>query len=779
MHPHTLQIVPKSVRESPTWTALLTASAILAWLAASACISTSSPPLTGLTLSASDGPAPLTVQFSPAETKTDAAFLWNFGDGSVSSDREPEHTYLDAGQFTVQLTVTLGDQSSTRDSQVSVQPGPAGWVVIEPGEVDLVTGQVNRFTATAFDEFGNPVPDANITWKAAPAAGNIDAGGTLTASGRVGEYPLAIEAEFERLGKTGSGSASVNVVLGPLAAIEVEGDGFQIAPGQRAGLMAFARDAVGNPLSEAELEWEAVREVDEIDATGSFKAGLKPTNGSETLVRVTASLDGRSAETEIEGRVLHGVIDRVEVTPSEVVVGLNGVLTLQAKTFDRFDNPVIPDSVDWRLLHTNLGEIDENGLFTAGTVAGEFANGLIVTATKDKVTAASHVRVLIEPDPAVELRIGPDGDSVPAGASSPLSASAVDLHGNRISQPPLEWAATAGGRVTENGVFVAALEPGRFPDAITATLPADSAGNNAELTATMSITVRQRSSDYLALEVRDQDGGAIYLLNLLTASLSPLSEDLLENGARETSPAWTPDGSQLLYSSNISGTDQIYVIDPFTGARARLTDGPDGSVMPDVSPTGMEFAYVVTAEDEWQVYVAPMPQTEIQDIEPVTRDETTRVSNDDSLRYILPHWSPNGQTVAMSAIQEDGSVSVHVSDRDGRNERPIAGSETGELAFGWLTDGSGLLVGVDAGDSGMDLMMVRLDGGPRIPAAELPFTATEAFWAPDQTELAVIDADQGSLWLGDVDGTGLRQLMRAAVLPRHAAWRPVPLEPAQ
>ena len=55
----------------------------------------------------------------------------------MNNVRTPSHTYFDVGQFTVRLSVTSEDRSSTGESIVSVQPGPAGWITIEPAIADL------------------------------------------------------------------------------------------------------------------------------------------------------------------------------------------------------------------------------------------------------------------------------------------------------------------------------------------------------------------------------------------------------------------------------------------------------------------------------------------------------------------------------------------------------------------------------------------------------------------------------------------------------------------
>ena len=756
---------------------ILASAGLLILLVGAAC---SSPaPLAGdFAANVAVGPAPLTVKFSPTEESEDTAFAWNFGDGAVSGDRTPSHTYYDAGQFTVRLSVTRADRSSTSESIISVQPGPAGWVLVEPATVDLNNGDTRSFTGLAYDELGNPVPNAEITWKVAPVVGTINEGGILSASGPEGEYPAAIEAEFERLGRSGTGNASVNLGVGPLASVEVLNDEFEVSAGRSISLEAVATDLHGNIVSDANFDWQPIRNQDQMNAEGLFTAGTAVTSGTGKLVTLVVSYEGEEVTTELTGKITPGIIDRIDVTPAEVVVALEGTVKLTATAFDRFGNGVTPDTVNWLLADEELGNIDRSGTFSAGTLAGKLTgDSLTVQATKDGVSTFADVPVVIEPGPAVVLRLGPDGDSIPAGASAPLQVYVEDRYGNQIDDAPIEWSVTGGGRVTDRAAFIAGFETGDFPDAVRGVIPADAAGNAAELAATISVTVRPRSSDLLAFEVQDLDGGVIYMLDLEDASLLPLSEELLENGAKESAPAWTPDGSLLLYVSDLSGGDQIYAIDPSSGAVARLTDDPDGASMPAVSPTGMEFAYVARTGDTWQVYTADMPQSPLSEIEPIPRDAVKRVSNDDLLRYVLPRWSPDGQSLAMSSIREDGSVAVVTVERDGANERVVSGSTADELAFGWLNDGSGLLLGSQADESGLALMTADASGGLRLPAIELPFTVVEAYWSPDQSEVVLIDSDGGALWISDTDGTGLREVIRGEASPGGAAWRPVPIEP--
>ena len=51
------------------------------------------------------GHVPLTVPFSPDYDPVIAGYLWNFGDGDISIEKEPVHIYQKPGRYTVTLTV--------------------------------------------------------------------------------------------------------------------------------------------------------------------------------------------------------------------------------------------------------------------------------------------------------------------------------------------------------------------------------------------------------------------------------------------------------------------------------------------------------------------------------------------------------------------------------------------------------------------------------------------------------------------------------------------------
>ncbi|WP_141241694.1 PKD domain-containing protein, partial [Methanosarcina spelaei] len=72
------------------------------------------------------GKAPLNVKFTDTSTGTPAAWKWNFGDGTSSTQQNPVHKYSKAGTYTVILTVknAVGSNTVTKTDYIKVTAKP-------------------------------------------------------------------------------------------------------------------------------------------------------------------------------------------------------------------------------------------------------------------------------------------------------------------------------------------------------------------------------------------------------------------------------------------------------------------------------------------------------------------------------------------------------------------------------------------------------------------------------------------------------------------------------
>jgi PKD repeat protein len=86
-------------------------------------ITTGVPPAADFTSGARTGASPLTVKFTDASTGAPTAWSWDFGDGGISTERNPSHTYTSAGTYAVTLTARNAYGSDTETKAGFVTAG--------------------------------------------------------------------------------------------------------------------------------------------------------------------------------------------------------------------------------------------------------------------------------------------------------------------------------------------------------------------------------------------------------------------------------------------------------------------------------------------------------------------------------------------------------------------------------------------------------------------------------------------------------------------------------
>ena len=82
-------------------------------------------PVADFSYTGANVPAPATVTFTNTSTNS-TNYAWDFGDNGTSTDKNPQHTYLAGGVYTVKLTATGegGSNSITKTINIQNQVGP-------------------------------------------------------------------------------------------------------------------------------------------------------------------------------------------------------------------------------------------------------------------------------------------------------------------------------------------------------------------------------------------------------------------------------------------------------------------------------------------------------------------------------------------------------------------------------------------------------------------------------------------------------------------------------
>jgi TolB protein len=135
---------------------------------------------------------------------------------------------------------------------------------------------------------------------------------------------------------------------------------------------------------------------------------------------------------------------------------------------------------------------------------------------------------------------------------------------------------------------------------------------------------------------------------------------LTNTPAIETAPSFSPDGSKIVFESDRSGTQQIYLMDAAGGDAKRISFGQGRYGTPVWSPRGDLIAFTKQANGRFHIGVMRTDGSEERLLTASFLDEG-------------PTWSPNGRVIMFTretqgATGESGLFSVDIS---GRNLRRV------------------------------------------------------------------------------------------------------------
>lgn len=212
----------------------------------------------------------------------------------------------------------------------------------------------------------------------------------------------------------------------------------------------------------------------------------------------------------------------------------------------------------------------------------------------------------------------------------------------------------------------------------------------------------------IAFQTAGADGRFdIWTLELATSELRNLTEfegdfSTGQDLAPDQSPAWSPDGQRLVFSSSGTGEGDLYLVDADGSGLERLTSTEEPDLSPDWSPDGSRIVFsrnVPSGTQLWIVDVATGAETPLTD--PSGRDET-------------PRWSPDGARIAFSRFLfasggEEPNHDLYVMDADGSNVVQLTETPFAEIDPAWSPDGEEVVFARDD-----DLVRLRLETGAEI-----------------------------------------------------------------
>lgn len=250
-------------------------------------------------------------------------------------------------------------------------------------------------------------------------------------------------------------------------------------------------------------------------------------------------------------------------------------------------------------------------------------------------------------------------------------------------------------------------------------------------------------------------------------------------------PFPAPDGSRIVFQSNVTGNFELYVANADGRARQRLSELPGDKVTPVWSPDGRWIAFAANPEGQSEIFVIAADGTGLRRV--------TDHPGDDS----HPHWSADGMRIFFNsargtpdltapwASQWHDIYSMRPDGSDIRrhtNCRSVCtyGSPSPDgrrIVFRKTIDGPGMSWDLTLGSRNSEVFVADLDG-----SNERNLSRSAAFdgwprWSPDGSLVVFASnragpAGTGQIFLASVDGGTITQVTRGRWSHVQPAWSP-------
>lgn len=236
-------------------------------------------------------------------------------------------------------------------------------------------------------------------------------------------------------------------------------------------------------------------------------------------------------------------------------------------------------------------------------------------------------------------------------------------------------------------------------------------------------------------------------------------------------PVLSPDGTRIVFTSNRTGTYQVYTCDAGGGNIVQLTHTEGSNVSPVWSPGGDRIVFASERDDDSEIYIMNADGT--------GQKRLTRQPGDDS----HPKFSPDGSRIIFNSAMTTPDLSVpwleqymeiFTMDTDGNNLEqvtffkstctyPVFSPDGKKIVFRRIIREPGLNWSLDSIRVNSEIFVMNNDGSDPVNISNSPAYDGWPCWMPDSKTLLFSSNRGGTVNMGQLysiraDGTGLRQI---------------------
>lgn len=248
---------------------------------------------------------------------------------------------------------------------------------------------------------------------------------------------------------------------------------------------------------------------------------------------------------------------------------------------------------------------------------------------------------------------------------------------------------------------------------------------------------------------------------------------LTNTAAADSDPAWSPDGTKIVFSSNRHGGNMsIYLMNADGSDQKRITTNFDTT--PSWSPDGKKIVF--------SSYRDGQPNSEIYVMNADGSDQT-RITNNSVIDYD-PTWSPDGTKIAFVRAVFGGQSQIFLMNDDGTGQTQLSPSDGRMVSSpNWSPDGVTVAYGGGFGGGvASDVYVINANGSGRTNLTpSTPVDDTNPSWSPDGTKIAFMSGrgtspPNGEIYMMSNTGGDIIRLTNNTSEDGGPDWQSTPIQ---
>ena len=237
---------------------------------------------------------------------------------------------------------------------------------------------------------------------------------------------------------------------------------------------------------------------------------------------------------------------------------------------------------------------------------------------------------------------------------------------------------------------------------------------------------------------------------------------ITDNSYNDATGDWSPDGTQIVFSSFREGDREIYVINADGSGERPLTHNEASDIDPDWSPDGEHILFSSNRDGNREIYVMKADGS-----------QPRRLTHNESVD-VEPDWSPDGTQILFTS-NRDGNREIYVMKADGSQPRRLTHNNVIDEDPEWSPDGTQMLfISERDGPSPLYVFTMHTQAiSPVDPIVEnygYALYPKEPSWSPDGTQ--ILFTSRSEIHIINIDGTDLQQLTYNDIYDGQPVWSP-------